>query len=130
MRAQSAFVIGVLYVAAGCDLGVTATIAVAPNPVLSRANAQDAAFGLIARTATGFGLEPFEPRGPLEEEGWRTCFAGRGLDLCGRVLDHEVQIRFWQLGTTRLTPLADSVKAELLDVMRARFGQDRVREWD
>ena len=47
---------------------------------------------------------------------------------CGKVKDREIQFRLFETMARQYTPRADSLRRELLDSLRARFGERSVRE--
>jgi hypothetical protein len=50
------------------------------------------------------------------------------LFLCAKVKDREVQFELRQRFTSRFSLSGESLRRELLDSLRARFGEERVRE--
>ena len=136
LRRTISLVVLILVCTATSCVTITA-IAVAPEPTADIERAAQTVLGLVARIATRRGLEPFEAP-DREEEGWRSCFAKQGirdpdrlttdLFVCGKVKDREIQLKLFQVMTSRLTPRADSLRRELLDSLSAEFGEPAVRE--
>lgn len=127
MRALVAIVLGLCCIATSCLDSVG--IAVAPRPGISADSAERVAFGSAAATAARLRLAPVDPP-DQEEEGWEECYSEATLFLCGKVIDRELQFRIVQTGVRRFTPRADSLKRELLNGLRAEFGDGQVRECD
>ena len=105
----------------------SAAIAVMPASTVSTDSAAPTAFALAARVAARRGLTPF--RAPdQDEEAWNACFTRETFFLCGKMYGREIQFEMYQARTPRFTPWADSVRVELLDSLRTRFGAPGVRE--
>ena len=121
---RSLAVLGLCVVAA-CDPILTRGIALAPNPATAPDTALRDALAVGARVAVRHGLVAFES--PRDEARWDQCYRKDWVHLCGRVTDREAQFQLMQSGF-RLTPLADSLRRELTDSLRARFGAEFVHE--
>ena len=118
MRVTLALCMGLLSLASVCRRWVDTGIAV--QPAANADSARNAALDLAARLAARFALEATDP----EEASVHQCFASRLLALCTMILDGEAQ--FYIVDGSR--PLADNLKRELLDSLRASFGAPNVRE--
>ena len=116
-----------LWSVGACDPYRSAAIAVAPPPASSADTLGANAFAIMARVAAEHGLEPYVPRGPEQEIGWRQCFA-LNVMLCGKILDSEAQFLVVQKGAGTLSPAADTLRRTLLARLRAQFGHQQVRE--
>ena len=109
---------------AACDPVQSAAIAIAPRPEVPVDSARQSALAVVSRVVGRHGLEPILP-----PESWEWCFGKSSVILCGKVLDLEIQFRLSQwIG---FSPLADSVRRDLVDSLEAHFGERRVRqcEW-
>ena len=112
---------------------ITSTgIAISPIPALDSSSVVERTFALVQRVGVRRGMQPYTA--PDErEEGWMRCFAqeltqNRKLQLCGKLKDHQVHLRLSEIMASRFSPHADSVRAELLDSLRAEFGAPALRE--
>jgi hypothetical protein len=108
--------------------------AVALPPGASIDSATEVAFATVAGIAQRRGLKPSPPLG-TGDVGWRQCFADsttKGsmfsiVALCGKVNNGEAQFWLSQRGNG-FTPHTDSLRQELFDSLRTRFGERGVRE--
>jgi hypothetical protein len=111
-----------------------AALAIAPGSMGNAENTQREAFSLVARLASKRGLRPSFPENPAQ--GWAECFAASPLVLCGKEIDGEIQFLLSEgiaaplsrRGLRGFSPRADSLRQELLDSLRARFGAANVRQ--
>ena len=111
-----------------------AAVAVAAGSGEDPENTRRDAFSLVARLASSRGLRPSFPNNPAQ--GWAECLAASALVLCGKELDREFQFMLSEAiaaplsrrGLRGFSPRADSLRRELLDSLRARFGATNVRE--
>jgi hypothetical protein len=107
-------------------------IAIAPSPTSDSAGVADKAFRLLERVTGRRGMQAYVD--PYQgQDAWIKCFAqslehGRKFVLCGKLKDHELQLRLFEDETVSFTPRADSMRRELLDSLRAEFGEQAVRE--
>lgn len=113
----------------GCDPATGAALAAAPPPAVASDSAGSMAFALARRVAQRHGLKPVH-RGELGGQGWQECFARSAFVFCGKLHDKEVQFLFFQSFRIHFGPLADSVRRELRDSLRAEFGPSRVHDCD
>jgi hypothetical protein len=116
-------VLVVVSIATTCS--ASTAIAIAPPPATSLDSAARSAYSLAARVTGRHGLKRYEPSEPVKP---LTCFAKETLFLCGKVNAPEIQFLLYQTRTTGFLPWADSVRLELLDSLRAEFGEGQVRE--
>lgn len=125
MRTPFLVAVGLCGIAATCTPTFSSGIAVAPAPAASADRVRNAAFTLVTRMATRFGLEP-------SRSGKRDvrCFSRSAVTLCARALDREAHFRIHEFARGRFSPRADTLRRELLDSLRAAFGERRVRECD
>jgi hypothetical protein len=113
-----------------------AALAIAAGSIASADSTRREAFSLAARLASRRGLRPAFPWNPTA--GWAECFAAHPLVLCGKEIDGELQFLLSEgiaaplsrQGLRGFTPRADSLRHELLDSARARFGAAHVRQCD
>jgi hypothetical protein len=112
---------------AACDPVQSFGIVVAPQPVLSDSS-RNRAFALAALVARSHGLSTAPDN--ARAEGWQQCYAkaGKSFTLCGRSTDREVQFQLFEALSGRLSPVADTVRREVTDSLRAQFGAQSVRE--
>jgi hypothetical protein len=111
----------------------TAALAVAPGPEAPADSTVETVLAVADTVARRRGLAP-HPQG----DQWRRCWArydlreptGHRSDLflCGKVREREVQFQLRQVMTTELSWQADSLRRELLDSLRVRYGGLAVRE--
>lgn len=101
-------------------------IAVTPTGSTDELNATDSAVALVSRVVARRGFESHD-RG-YNDEGWAGCVVKENVWLCRRATEREAQFLFYQTGTTRFAPWADSLRHEMLDSLRARFGEQQVHE--
>lgn len=127
-RMMKAIACGVCLVLTACDPIPSFGIALTPQPALTEA-ARESAFALARDVATRHGLRPFV-RVDAVEQAWHACFGPTkpSFSICTRATDRDVQFQVYQALTFRLDPLADTVRHELADSLRARFGDAQVRE--
>jgi hypothetical protein len=121
--------LAVLCTATVCSTGTS--IVVAPPPAVTLDSADRAALALTARVTARRGLKRHDLH-DLGGEGRPArevpCFARDTFFVCESVDGPEVELSIGQTMTTGFAPWADSVRAELLDSLRAEFGASRVRE--
>lgn len=120
-----AWVIWGLCCAGACHPIQDASIAVAPRPTESFDSATVTALAVAATVARRHGLEPFVPKNK-EEQAWLDCYERFPLYLCGKMNDQEIQFSMWE--RPKLSANAESLRVELLDSLRMRFGTLAVRE--
>ena len=114
----------ILVIASACDPAQGRYFGVAPPPSPRGDSSPTAAFVLVERILEGHGLKPW---GPLERaQNWRACYGLNTLKICEKAIDGEAQFEMIERGYFR--PRSDSLRRELLDSLRARFGPDAVRE--
>ena len=113
----------VLLLASACDPAKAAYFAVAPQPSPGDSSTTDA-FALVERIVERHGLTPSQIRDG--EQYWRFCLGVRTLSICGKTIDGEAQFQMIERGYWR--PRSDSLRRELLDSLRPRFGTAAVRE--
>ena len=101
-------------------------LSLSPSPRTSEDLAGSVAFPLVERVVARRELTP-SPSENRADPSMR-CFARETLFLCGRVRAGHVEFYFRQGMTTRFRPWADSVRREVRDSLRARFGDTAVRE--
>jgi hypothetical protein len=90
---------------------------------------QASAFAIVERVAVRHGLARFEPpKG--QREGWRVCFSGGGISLCGKTRGPETQFRLWQAGFS-LSPTAERLRIDVMESLKSELGGALVRgcEW-
>ena len=131
-RVAALAAISVVLMATSCltDTG----IAIALPPGANVDSAAVVAFAAVASVAQRRSLELSSPLG-TGDVGWRQCFADpttkdamfRITALCGKVYDGEAQFWLSQRGKG-FTAHTDSLRRELLDTLRSRFGEHSVRE--
>lgn len=73
-------------------------------------------------------MEPEDDPDHVENDGWVQCFHRGGLRLCAKTVGASTELLLTQFPTFHFTPWADSVRRELLDSLRARFGTEGARE--
>jgi hypothetical protein len=123
-----------LFLCTATSCSEQAALAVAAGSLGDPENIRRDAFSLVARLASRRGLRPSFPDNPAQ--GWVECFAASALVLCGKELDREFQFMLREAipaplsrrGLRGFSPNADSLRHELLDSLRARFGAASVRE--
>lgn len=101
------------------------SLALLPSPRTTDDLAGSAALPLVERVVAKrqfYKMGADDPNDPSMR-----CFARDTLFLCERVRSGHVEFYFRQTGT-RFTPWADSVRREVRDSLRARFGDAAVRE--
>lgn len=126
MRALLPLVLaGFLVIACDPVAGAGVGIAIAPRPSAAPDSVSQVAFALAARISMRHGVPAIDPR-QTGEEGWGTCFERGKFYLCGKQVGSETQFHSWQWGLF-FSPLADSVRRELLDSLRTEFGPSNVR---
>jgi hypothetical protein len=111
-----------------------AALAIAAGSMGSAEGPRRDAFSLVARLASRRGLRPSFPQNPAA--GWAECFVASPLVVCGKEVDREIQFLLREgiaaplsrRGLRGFSPRADSLRRELLDSLRARFGAANVRE--
>jgi len=114
--------------AAACDPTIGSGIAVAPTPAVGPATLERNVRHTAENVARRNGMEPEDDPDHVEDNGWVQCFHRGGLRLCAKTVGASTQLLLTQFPTFHFTPWADSVRRELLDSLRARFGPDGVRE--
>lgn len=120
---RSSLALGLCCAVAACDPIGTAAIAIAPRPEVAVDSARQSALAVVSRVTARHGLEPFvHPQDTL----WDQCFGKSSVILCAKMRDREIQFRLWQL--YGFSPVADSVRRELLSTLRSQFGETSVRE--
>lgn len=117
---------------AACDPVTQVGVVLTPSPALQPDSAQVEALALSARIAERHELvssESFVKSEPAMR--WSRCYgtaARPSFTLCERIVNGEVQFRFYAPLQPRLSPLAQQVRSELVDSLQGRFGATRVRE--
>ena len=107
-----------------CDRMAFASFAVRPTPV-TLSDSSHTPEEIVARIAKRYGLDSIASDN-VSHNAWTECFVRESLFLCGKTKNGEIQFRMRQW--TRFTKLANSLRSEVLDSLRATFGADRVRE--
>ena len=110
---------------AACDPIGFAAIQVSPQLTKPSDSTALSALAVVGRIATRHGLVP-STSGRTNDQGWNACFARETLFLCGKLRAGEAQFQMRQWHS--LSADAMSLKAELLDSLRAQFGDTHVRE--
>ena len=122
MRALT--LLAVWLVASACDPagGAYFGVALPQRPQGDSSTAE--AFALVERIVERHGLTPW----PMTDraKNWRTCLGLQTLHICGKTIDGEAQFRMIDRGYWK--PNSESLRRELLDSLRARFGTAAVRE--
>ena len=121
---------------------VTSTgVEILPDSLVSIDSASQAAFELAARVSARRGLASSASPDPRDTT-WTRCFTRHDLreatghrsdvHLCGKVRGREILFLLRQVMSSDFTPQVDSLRVELLDSLRVRFGEQEVREceWD
>lgn len=114
--------IGLSWVATACDPIRQAGIALSPTPESTADSLTGEGLALVSRIVTQHGLRSI---GPLEE--FDECFRQRNLTVCSRITARELQVRF-VAGGFKWSPLANTVRRDLEDALKSRFGAAYVRE--
>lgn len=113
------------FVVVACDPIAQVGIAVAPQPAVLTDSIERKAFAVGAAVAARHGLESFvNPH----EDWWSQCSGKANFTLCGTVSEGQIQFRLLETFTSRFTPLADSVRRDLLVELRRFFGEANVRQ--
>ena len=103
----------------------TTGIAVLPAPGEGDADSvRGAVYQVAAAVAARHGLTPKDTD---KVTGLPTCSANSQLVLCAATRQDTVQLRLDERAA-KFTPAADSLRLDLLDSLRTRFGNARVRE--
>lgn len=97
-----------------------------PN-LMNADSAARAAFAIAENAARRYGLHVFRS-GSDDSDPWATCFTKNTFVLCGRAVTNEIQFRMYEMRTTRFSPWADSLHAQLFDTLRTYFGARNVRK--
>ena len=101
------------------------SLSLVPSPRTGDDLAGSVAFPLVERVVA---KRQFYPEGSDDpNDPSMRCFGRDTLFLCERVRAGHVEFYFRQTGT-RFAPWADSVRREVRDSLRARFGEAAVRE--
>ena len=109
---------------AGCDPAPIFNMALAPQPALPSSVVRDSAFDLAARVARQHGLVAAQDD---NTPGLYECHWRDHLSLCVKSIDTYVAFRMVEPMRPRWSAYADSVRRELVDSLRARYGADAVR---
>lgn len=115
--------------AVACDPIRIGGIALAPSPTAPLDSVSQSAFALTARVAARHGLDRVVPPKEAATE-WQQCFGKTGFLLCGELFEGEVQFQLSDWHRSKWSPLADSVRQDLMDSLQAEFGQQHVHECD
>ena len=114
----------------GCDPAKYAKFSVAPTAVAaSDSSARAETFALVTRIGMRNGLRMVGPADAAghNDQGWETCLTRETLFLCGKVSGPEIQFEMRQGMSARFTPWADSLRREIVDSLRSKFGTAAVR---
>lgn len=129
MNRRFALVLGIV-AAVACDPTAFGAIAVSPRTVSAPDSTQESVYGPVARLVAARGLTPIQPSN-RKAAGHEQCFQSStrtAFVICGKTHQGEVQFRMLQWGRLRFGPVAQSIRQELLDSLRAEFGASHVRE--
>jgi hypothetical protein len=114
--------LGLCLAAAACDPVRQVGIAVEPRPAVLTDSARQAAFAVAARVSARHGLAP------ARSEPGQQCVEKRNFLMCGKPTERGVAFNLMDRFRTSWSPLADSVRRELLAGLREAFGEGAVRE--
>ena len=123
-------VLALACVATGCDPATYAKVSVMPPKVAAWDNGVRAeTFALVTRIGVRHGLRPVAPSDASgrNDQGWETCLTRETLFLCGKASGPEIRFEMRQLMRGRLTSWADSLRREVVDSLRTKFGSAAVR---
>jgi hypothetical protein len=107
-----------------CTPAVDTGVAVRPTSAMNGDSARNAAIAVAERVAARFAMRP-TTLPAAKAANMRQCLWDGAVTLCTKILDEEAQ--FYIVDGYR-EPRLDSLRRELLDSLRARFGEAQVRE--
>lgn len=114
----------------GCDPAKYAKFSVVPPAeATSDSSVPAETFALVTRIGVRNGLRVIAPSDAAgrNEQAWESCLTRETLFLCGKVSGPEIQFEMRQALTAKFTPWADSLRRELVDSLRAKYGSAAVR---
>jgi len=112
----------------------TEGIAVRPGNFIDSMSIADSAFAVVERVGRQYDLVQRSPAELGVNFDLTMCFVqdykGRPflIELCGKTKHGEAHFMLSYVPTSDLTPRVDSLRAALLDSLRARFGEQSTRE--
>jgi len=98
----------------------------APQPVALPPTSRDSVLSFVSRLAVRQNLEPL----PGNTAGVYECFGRDHLTLCAKAVEGRVDFRMIEALSLRWSARARSVRQELVDSLRASFGEAAVRDCD
>jgi len=116
-----------ILVVLACVRIATAFIAITPRLGVELESERDSAFALVGRILTGRGFSPWVPTLEDRPES-RYCFNKGDVILCGETTQREIHFALTEMMASSLSVGADSLRRELVDSVRVRFGAPQVRE--
>ena len=120
-------VLSVAFLSTACDPAKYVKFSVAPPAaVASDSGVRAETFALVTRIGVRNGLRAVAPSG-RNDQGWDTCLTRETLFLCGKASGPEIHFEMRQALSARLTPWADSLRREIVDSLRNKFGSGAVR---
>jgi len=123
MTARLLAILALLVVSTATSCSAFATYVLTPPANASVDSVSRDAFGVVARVAAARDLRVFEAKGEYAK-----CFVRQSFFLCEKLAGSVIEFQIRQGGTAYFTPWADSLRSELVDSLRGRFGPFAVLE--
>ena len=111
-----------------CDPMIGSGISVSPSPGVDSTSLESRVLWTAESVARRHSLRREVDFAHVENNGWKECFHGGQLRLCGKASGNTTQLLLTEFPSFHFSPLAESIRRELADSLRVRFDSQRVRE--